>query len=462
MSQFPPPTGSATPNSAQTATLESMTPMEKLPVELLDRILRLSNQPHNVRLACRLVCRGFCSVLNPEAFRRIRTSEFNRDAFDRLLCLSQSPLAQFVVDYEYQLIPFFSASMCWYSPHPPDDPLSPTFVRISWLYVAEDIHDVDPLVQLTSGSNFSSVQEMAKALLQHHKSHLHQVDVLGTFYDIISLSKALPAFRNLKSVTVSCFGNSQQASLDFELATTRAFWAVIKALNNCPFQIESFTIDSFYYTTLIGIPTANLKQIHRVFEGLIQFSVPKLSSTTEMSDRQVQSVLEDEIISKTPNVEILRIGNEQSWRADPYQLPLHLERNNSLKVFYWPYLRVLEMNSRATVCQSSLVTFLGRHRRTLRELTLKGFALAAGSQHIPDWRVVFGELRALLQLEKLVLSDLRIEERRDREGGFSEVEKAQLSEWEKWVLKSRWYWKLLLLEIRLNNLDRVRSGRLFI
>ncbi|KAL0636221.1 hypothetical protein Q9L58_004782 [Maublancomyces gigas] len=202
---------------------------------------------------------------------------------------------------------------------------------------------------------------MAKALVQHHKTHLHQVDILGTFYDIISLSKALPGFRNLKSVTISRFDKSEHAIPDFESATTRAFWAVIKALNNCPFLVESLTIDSLYYTTLSDIPMPKLGQIHEVLENLKQLSILKLSA------------------------------------------------------------------------EDRLVALLERHSPSLRELLLKGFSLRAGYQQVSDWKGVFESIRVLLTLNKLVLSDLRIENSCGRKREFSKVEVAQLREWEKWV-----------------------------
>lgn len=280
---------------------------------------------------------------------------------------------------------------------------------------------------------------MANALVQHHKTHLHQVDILGTFYDIISLSKALPAFRNLKSVTISSFDASEIAPLSLQSATTRAFWAVIKALNNCPFPLESFTIDSLYYSTLVEIPPPKLDQIHEALENLKQFSILKLSMGAGMGDLQSRTVLED-IISQTPSLEVLRIGNEDRWRAIPHrnsQFLLHLENST---LFHWPHLRVLEMKSGASIVEARLVMFIGRHGPTLRELKLEGFSLRAGHNQISDWRVVFESLRAMLTLDKLVLSDLRTENRRDRGAGddfFSKVGRAQLSEWEKWVPRAR-------------------------
>lgn len=260
---------------------------------------------------------------------------------------------------------------------------------------------MDSLVQLTSECDSPSVQDMAKALVQHHKTHLHQVDILGTFYDIISLSKALPAFTNLNSVTVSRFDTSESALPSFESATTRAFWAVIKALNNCPFLVESFTIDSLYYSTLADIPAPKLWQIHEAFESLKQLSILKLSRGLfllryppgpDMGRVQtVRDILEEEILSQIPKLEVLRIGNSDCSISSPPHFPLHLDHNSPSKLFYWPHLKILEMRGSASILESRLVMFLERHGPTLRELVLAGFSLRAGHQQISDWKGVFQE-----------------------------------------------------------------------
>lgn len=412
-------------------------PIEKIPVELLERILSLTDCSHNARLAYRLVCRGFCSVLNPTVFRRIRTTGFNRDSFDQLVDISQSPLAQFVIEYEYKLTPFLSASTCRYPFHRLVS--SPFFLQTNANRAKEDIHDVDSLVQLSSDCDSPlAVQDMAKALVQHHKTHLHQVDILGTFYDIISLSKALPGFKNLKSITISRFDSSGYAPPDFESATTRAFWAVIKALNSCLFPVESFTIDSLYHSTLFDIPMPKLRQIHVVLKNLKQFSVLSLCVRIGLSER-VRMILEEEILVQTPNLEVLRIGNAE-MRSGPShtgQCPLGLGRSSNVIFFYWPYLKVLEMGSKVSILENSLVPFLGRHGPTLRELKISGFSLSAGHQQISDWRRVFQNLKILLTLDKLLLSELRIENKCARRTEFLDVEEAQLREWEKWVPRIR-------------------------
>lgn len=304
----------------------------------------------------------------------------------------------------------------------------------------EDIHDVDSLVQLSSDSDSPlDVQDMAKALVQHHRTHLHQVDILGTFYDIISLSKALPAFKNLKSVTISRFDGSEDAPPNFESATTRAFWAVIKALNNCPFPVESFTIDSLYNSTLVSIPMPKLGQIHEVLENLKQLSILKLCVRTGMGER-ARTILEEEIILQTPYLEVLRIGNAERLRLGPLhtsRFPLHLGYSSNPTLFYWPHLKVLEMKSKVSILENRLVTFLARHGPTLRELKITGFSLGARYQQISDWKGVFQNLRILLTLDKLILSELRIEDRCAGETMFLDVDEGQLRGWEKLVPRIR-------------------------
>lgn len=291
---------------------------------------------------------------------------------------------------------------------------------------------MDCLVQLTSDPDSPSVRDMAKALVQHHETHLHQVDILGTFYDIISLSKALPALTNLKSVTISRFDGSEEAPHMLESATTRAFWAVIKALNNCPFRIESFKLDSLYYSTLIDIPLPKLGQIHEVLENLRQFSIPNVSVAVEMSDREVRNVLQEDILSRTPNLEVLRIGNANPERSTAFHSQWVLEHEYGPKWLHWPRLRVLEMNgARARVSQDRFVMFLTDHELTLVELTLKGFTLRDNPLRGPDWKIVIENLRNFLFLKKLELEDLAAE---TRHMGNTKVEEWQLEQWVKWVL----------------------------
>ena len=57
----------------------------------------------------------------------------------------------------------------------------------------------------------ATVSSQAQDLLERHQKYLGQLDVIGTFFDIISLVKALPAFINLKSVVIYSANNPGDA-----------------------------------------------------------------------------------------------------------------------------------------------------------------------------------------------------------------------------------------------------------
>jgi hypothetical protein len=83
--------------------------MNRLPIELISQILDSCNLSHNETLRTRLVCKAFSSCLTRNAFRRIRTT-FSRESFDCLVNLSQSAVAEYVVDFEYELVSFVKLS----------------------------------------------------------------------------------------------------------------------------------------------------------------------------------------------------------------------------------------------------------------------------------------------------------------------------------------------------------------
>ncbi|RPB07891.1 hypothetical protein P167DRAFT_376621 [Morchella conica CCBAS932] len=356
--------------------------MESLPVELVERILSLANLSHAENLSCRLVCRGFCSIVSPTAFSRVRISKLARDAFDGIVNLSQSQLASYVVEFEYKVIRFISS---------------------------KDIHDVDSLIQLSDESDTLSIQDMANSLVEHHKNHLHQVDVLGTFYDIISLSKALPAFTNLKSVTISTFDGSFELPppLGVAEATTRAFWAVIKALNSCAYQIESFSVDS---VSKLSIPPSKLAQIHEIFEGLTHLSIGSVYGQRSYN-------FQEDILARTPQLQTLRLGSDGRGSCEWQDI---LRDRIGTGHLYWPHLKVLEMDGgvsgRVTIQQKGLVRFLTSHQNTLTDLSIK-------------------RLKTFPVLRKLVLRELGEFVVADR--GCKWIEEEQLLEWENLVRKKQ-------------------------
>lgn len=89
--------------------------MDSLPLEILTKILL--NLPPNP--SDRLVCHSFNDILTPGCFRRVRTGEFTKDAFDRLVNLSQSGVSRYVKDYEYLVHPpvyrrMYHTHTCYY------------------------------------------------------------------------------------------------------------------------------------------------------------------------------------------------------------------------------------------------------------------------------------------------------------------------------------------------------------
>jgi len=81
--------------------------MDKLPAEIFQEIVRWAHFTREELIANRLVCRRFCAVFTPYAFRTVRTNSFTRKSFDRLCSIARtSHLAELVVEYEYRLVEF--------------------------------------------------------------------------------------------------------------------------------------------------------------------------------------------------------------------------------------------------------------------------------------------------------------------------------------------------------------------
>lgn len=80
--------------------------MQRLPVELLDAIFDLCDDDISIgaKRELRTCCRSFCQSLTPRVFGTVRLADFSRDAFDRLLALSQSHLAGHVTTFEYKVV----------------------------------------------------------------------------------------------------------------------------------------------------------------------------------------------------------------------------------------------------------------------------------------------------------------------------------------------------------------------
>jgi hypothetical protein len=80
--------------------------MQHVPNELVLSILEFwisdpkvtNNELRNTRLVSKL----FDAFISPIVFKHLRLVEFNRDAFDNIANLSNSPIARFVKTFEYK------------------------------------------------------------------------------------------------------------------------------------------------------------------------------------------------------------------------------------------------------------------------------------------------------------------------------------------------------------------------
>ena len=105
-------------------------------------------------------------------------------------------------------------------------------------------------------------EQDAVQILQHiherHQKFLKQQDILGTFYDTLSMYQSLPLFHNLRKIHVR---DSQLSSAEHSEAFTRAFWNIVKVMstvhaNTCP-NFTAVEFDRFHYEALAPLLTKN-------------------------------------------------------------------------------------------------------------------------------------------------------------------------------------------------------------
>lgn len=366
--------------------------MNNLPVELVSKILlHLPVNPSD-----RLVCQAFNTILTPRTFRTFRTWDFTKDEFDRLVAISQSPLAKHVHEYQYKLTPFVPLR---------NFPPSRSFQSLSMLITpppTAEIHEVDSMVALTTPCHAISVDTVAASIVTQHETLLHQVDILGTYYDILSLTKALPSFRNLKAVTISRFDETDTAPMAFETATTRAWWGVIKALNKCQYPVEKLAVDSVYASMLVRVPLAKMVQALEIVRDLRELKFPYVSVCPEM-EHGVANEIMLQVLRTARNLESLELGNGASGFVFGMWLV-----NRRYSETFWPNLRKLHLSARCNVRAEDLISFLADHRQSLRELTLSHFGLSRYASDMKPmvWDSLFRVLGETLTLEKLILNHL--------------------------------------------------------
>ena len=81
--------------------------LDKLPVELLEKIILDAELSRKEKIEYRLVCRAFHYILTPLVFHTVYTHHFSRTSFDKLYSIARSPhLAEFVAEYVYVLEEF--------------------------------------------------------------------------------------------------------------------------------------------------------------------------------------------------------------------------------------------------------------------------------------------------------------------------------------------------------------------
>lgn len=268
-----------------------------------------------------------------------------------------------------------------------------------------------------------TLDAMAESLVRRHEEYLHQEDVLGTFYDVLSLSKALPHFRNLRSVTVSRFDLVDDAPGAYEATTERAWWAIIKALNKCEYPVERLHVDAVYNGMLHGVSMSKMTQVYTVLGELKELSIPAISLGNE-DNRPGHAALKV-FLGSGQNLEVVRLGNTNRFRMDLVDKDLGC---------VWPSLRVLDLAANTAVEAEDLVAFLELHSNTLRELTLRrvGLLVRVDNDTHWVWERVFERLHNSLTLTKLTLSHLQA----PHGLGLPAVTKADMREWERTVPRS--------------------------
>jgi hypothetical protein len=395
--------------------------MERLPVELLDSVFEfLSGDPEvtdNALRQTRLVCRSFCNALTSSAFKRVRLCEFNRDAFDCLVSLSQSPLASYVRTFEYKVVHHLSLRRL---NNPPEtwgrgsvaNDGSVDIHKADYYLALEDPHHEDP--------HHDSVEHQTKRLMARHQVYLAEADVLGTFYDVASLVKAMPGFRSLREVVISRFDDRSPKWYPTKSAS-RAIWGIVKALQYCDYQIKSLTIDAW---DLVAVDEntaspVSLAQMARVARGLTS-----LTATKVPQERNYREPILRWLLFNSTGLERLCMSVK-----DASSIENHLLHNEHGRLFFKNLvdleLRTLRYLAGAIAATAQprllgLSRFLKLHKKTLRRLSLSNL-----QQHSRQWSTLFGDLK-----DELQLSCVQLESLSDHQGSLVHWE-SSMREWEK-------------------------------
>jgi hypothetical protein len=383
--------------------------MERLPVELLDSVFEfLSGDPEvtdNALRQTRLVCRSFCNALTSFAFKRVRLCDFNRDAFDCLVSLSQSPLASYVRTFEYKVVYHMSLRRLTILRKPGD---GGSVANDG----SADIHNADYFLALDDPDDVS-VERRAKGLVARHRVYLAEADVLGTFYDVASLVKAMPRFQSLREVVISQFDDRDPVFPTN--SASRALWGIVKALQYCDYQIKSLTIDAWDVVTADDfVDRKGLAQLARVARELTSFTATKVPKESTYHE----SILCWLLFNST-KLERLCMDAE-----DGSSIENQLLRNQHGRIFFRDLVDLELRTPRFSAGRlPSLSRFLKLHKETLRRLSLGGLQL-----HLHQWSNLFGELK-----DELQLSCMRLESLSDQ--GSPVYWESSMREWESWMVK---------------------------
>ncbi|TGZ81647.1 hypothetical protein EX30DRAFT_340532 [Ascodesmis nigricans] len=368
-----------------------------LPYEILDSILSplSSSVDRNELRRLRLVCKTFeqSRWVTPIAFKAVRLQNFTKEAFDNLFKISQSHLSSYVEHFEYKLVELHEQTS-----------------------LSSNVHAADSIIGLSAPPKLdwihgkpATVQEWARMLMEKHQKWLLQQDIIGTFYDIISLAKTLPSFPSLRAVTISKF-NEYESNSSYGTAALQAFWAVIKALNLCENTIESLHLGLFCPHMF---PTFSLSHDDYQEQGIIALSklrhmeIRELVTHESTFYRHQHLMFERIFLTECIHLETLILGHNEMW-DDDFAFRL------TIKVFQLilPHLRVCELRFSNAVQEDGeqIVRFLKYHKK-LERLVLTGFAISepsvpAGWEDISRWERVFSSTRGQVSIPSVELASL--------------------------------------------------------
>lgn len=287
---------------------------------------------------------------------------------------------------------------------------------------------------------------VAQALFSRHQQFLAQADVLGTYYDIISLCRILPAFRSLRAIVISRFAqtpgladNDNDATADDSAGPTRAFWAVVKALQICEYELESLTIDSWHLASLYSpdcgaswcegdvvchLSLSQSLQIRDAVEHLTSLTLSNIWLACRAGPGWRNRVRVD-ILSQCARLEHLclevadigcRLPNS-AHALDPFNgfdglAWAYPDRYPDIQQQF-PRLRSLELRGAgphgARLSPEPMAAFCVAHRHTLRSLSLRRLWMHFEPPHPgpPPFEGDMARLASLLQLDAVHFSDLR-------------------------------------------------------